>query len=154
MPETKSVGVKEMYKVFRRDNPNLNIPYMLYKEIIFTGNKLATEKVLRGKAVKLGPNIGEVRVVKVNRKFEVDDEGNLKGATVDLITTKALKEQGIDKKVYYTDPYYRWWWGKRNCSVFGKVIYKFRPTTGAGGTREKLKKVLKDPLNHSRFRPL
>jgi len=56
--------------------------------------------------------------------------------------------------VYFTDSqYFRFRWYKDKCRVKNKAVYRFDPTRGEKGNKEKLTKLIKeDDLAYLRFK--
>ena len=91
------------------------------------------EAVLEGQTFYPGHQLGRLKIKRVERNFEKK--------SVNYFETKKLKEQGIDKVVYWTDDHwFRWYWEKAICQVANKSVYKFTPTKG---NRKKLSDKLK-----------
>jgi len=133
----KSLGPIEMYKQFVVDNPDTDITYTLYKEVISMYNKKLVDVLLTGKEYNLRHNLGRVRIRKVQRNFDKP--------TINWGETNKLKAEGINQFVYYTDDHwFRWYWEKRKCSVKNKSVYQFKPTTGKSGNKRKLIELLQN----------
>jgi hypothetical protein len=66
------------------------------------------------------------------------------------------KETGEGTKwfIYYTDPWYcKYHWKKSKCKVANRTAYRFTPTRGIKGNKEKLTKLLKeDELAYLKFK--
>ena len=123
-------GAKDMYKFFVKKNPDTDVTYTLFKYIISKFNKKIVNKVLDG----------TISIRRIERNFDKK--------SVNYFETKRLKEQGIDKVVYYTDDHwFRWYWTKAKCQVPNKSVYKFSPTSGPNG----IKRALSNKLNQDEF---
>ena len=63
-------------------------------------------------------------------------------------------DTGVKWHIYYTDKdYLRYFWGKGKCKVPNKSVYKFIPTRGLKGNKEKLSLLLKeDDLAYLKFK--
>ena len=62
--------------------------------------------------------------------------------------------KGIKWHVYYTDSFYcRYYWNKGKCRIPNKSAYRFTPTRGLKGNKEKLINLLKtDELAYLKFK--
>ncbi len=133
-------GAKDMYKFFVKKNPDTDVTYTLFKYIISKFNKKIVNKVLDGKEFYMGHRLGTISIRRIERNFDKK--------SVNYFETKKLKEQGIDKVVYYTDDHwFRWYWTKAKCQVPNKSVYKFSPTSGPNG----IKRALSNKLNQDEF---
>lgn len=129
-------STKDSYRWFKKENPDTQITYSLYKHIISRFNKRVSEEILEGQVFNMGQRLGTIRIKKIPRTFNKP--------TIDWGETNRLKKQGIKQLVYYTDDYYyRWNWDKHRCLVKNKSVYTFAPTAGQKGNRKKLVQKLK-----------
>ena len=129
-------GAKDMFRYFEKKYPNTDVTYTLYKYIISKLNKKIVDRVLKGKEFYFGHRLGTISIKRVERNFDKK--------SVNYFETKKLKEQGIDKVVYYTDDHwFRWYWAKAKCQVPNKSVYKFSPTSGPNGIKRALSNKLK-----------
>lgn len=125
-----------MYKDYMRMNPESDVTYTLYKYTIAQFFKKAAKRILEGDVLYLGHKLGAIRIKKVPR--------NPGTKSIDWYETNKLKAQGINKHVYFTDPFwYRWYWDKRNAALKNKSVYKFSPTEGKNGNKKALPKKLR-----------
>ena len=126
-------GAKDMYKYFKKKYPDTEVTYTLYKYVISKFNHKVVDAILEGQTFYPGHQLGRLKIKRVERNFEKK--------SVNYFETKKLKEQGIDKVVYWTDDHwFRWYWEKAICQVANKSVYKFTPTKG---NRKKLSDKLK-----------
>lgn len=136
------LGAEHMYKEYKKNNPNTDITYPLYKTVLDLFNKKIADKILEGKSFNMGYKLGSIRIKKIERTPT--------NKVINWPETQALwEEQGYKKDfVYFTDKYYyRWNWEKRKCTVKNKSVYKFIPTSGKNGLKKKLAFKLKsDPF--------
>jgi hypothetical protein len=137
MAKTSDFTMKEVYDAFMEKYPKTDITYDLFMYITREFNLKLIGALLDGKTVKLGHNLGQLRVRRVQRNHE-------KPAVDWGATTIARKEhQNPDILVFFTDDYYyRFSWAK------GKVknisLYKWHPTKGM---RKRLVHLLQtDPI--------
>ena len=146
MYKIKNHTAVDIYKYYAKTNPGTDITYTQFKYILSLFNKKAIDQILQGRELNLHNRLGIIRIKKVKRNF------NKK--TVDWSETNKLKEQGINKFVFYTDDYwYRWAWEKRTCNIPNKSVYSFRSTGGDYGNRKKLTRLLKtDEFAHLNYK--
>lgn len=127
------LGAKDMYRAFKKNNPDTDITYPLYRAILESFNTKLTDRILDGIKFNLGHRLGNIYIKKIRRtpSSKVIDWNE---------TNKMWAEQGYkDGFVYYTDEYYyRWSWEKRKAQVKNKSVYKFEPTGGKLGIKRKL----------------
>ena len=73
------------------------LSYEKYKEVIFSFNKKIIENLIKtGKSYMLRSHLGFLSVVKYEKKFKLNENGNLKGA-VDWGQSNKLKKQILDR---------------------------------------------------------
>ena len=103
-------------------------------------------------------NISVKRVVRDNAKPTIDWGESNKYKNELLSQGKKLynkdTEEGVKWYIYYTDKnYLRYFWNKGKCKVPNKSVYKFVPTRGLKGNKEKLSLLLKeDDLAYLKFK--
>lgn len=141
----KSYTAEEMYKFYQHIYPNKDVPYLMFKYIISQYNKKSIDKILDGYTLKLGSNLGNIRIKKIERNFDKP--------VVNWEETNKLKKQGIKKLVYFTDKYYyRFYWEKKAAKIKNKSVYRFDPTGGRVGNKKKLVEFLKtDEFAETKF---
>ena len=107
-------------------------------------NKLATLSVARRSRDPRSPKIDWGESMKY--KKELQDEGT---ELYDSLTGKGQKWY-----VYFTDGYYcKYFWNKGKCRIPNKSAYRFTPTRGLKGNKEKLVNLLKsDDLAYLKFK--
>lgn len=131
-------GAKDMYKAYKKDNPNTDINYTYYRAVLESFSGLLAEALLNGEVFNMGQRLGTLRIKKIKR--------NPSHRTIDWNETlKMWKEQGKKEGlIYWTDEsYYRWAWDKRKALVKNKSAYRFDPTGGTKGLKKKLTERLR-----------
>ena len=117
--------------------------------------------ILKGNKVNLGNNLSSISIKRVERnnsKPTIDwGESNtykkeLLKKGVKLYDNKT--KEGTKWYIYYTDKdFYRYAWHKGKCKIPNKSVYKFVPTRGVKGNKEKLTTLLKqDDLAYLTFK--
>ena len=133
----------------------------LHREICADFNVMAVEYILTGGKFKMGSNLASISILRLERNNSspmIDwGESNkyreeLLAAGHELYDTNTGK--GKKWYIYYTDAEYcRFYWNKGKCRVPNKSVYKFVPTRGLKGNKEKLVELLKtDDLAYLKFK--
>tara|TARA_R110002051_G_scaffold321527_2_gene409442 strand:- start:2534 stop:3013 length:480 start_codon:yes stop_codon:yes gene_type:complete len=133
----------------------------LFKNICGDFNILIMDHILEGKEFNMGYNISTLSIVRMQRdprsprvdwsesnkyKKELTESGV---KLYDHITGEGTKWQ-----IYFTDEYYyKYYWRKSKCTVPNKSVYRFDPTRGMKGNKERLTRLLKeDDLAYLKFK--
>ena len=133
----------------------------LFKQICEEFNMLVIESILEGKEFSMGNNLSTISIRRIER--------NPSKPTIDWWESNKYKqellaegtelfdaetEKGKKWFIYYTDPWYcKYHWQKSKCKISNKSAYRFTPTRGIKGNKEKLTKLLKtDELAYLRFK--
>lgn len=134
---------------------NKEITKSLFKDICAEFNIEIIESILEGKEFNMKNNLSSLSIVRKERdprSPRVDWGESMK-------YKKELEAEGKDLKdikwhIYYTDDYYcRYYWKKGKCRIPNKSVYKFTPTRGLKGNKEKLINLLKsDDLAYLKFK--
>ena len=140
------------------DNP---VDEVSFKNICSDFNINIINYILDGGKFNMGSNLSSLSIVRIERnnsKPTIDwGESNqykkelmAKGVTLYDNMTK----EGTKWHIYYTDKdYYRYYWNKGRCKIPNKSVYKFIPTRGIKGNKEKLTNLLKeDDLAYLKFK--
>lgn len=153
--------ITDVYKSYQAKTNN-PIGKALFKEICETFNISMIENILlEGKSFNMKHNLSNISIRRIER--------NPASPTVDWWESNKYKqellaegtqlydsESGEGKKwfIYYTDPWYcKYHWEKSKCKVPNKTAYRFTPTRGIKGNKEKLTALLKqDDLAYLRFK--
>tara|TARA_R110000765_G_scaffold345237_1_gene435506 strand:- start:20 stop:496 length:477 start_codon:yes stop_codon:yes gene_type:complete len=140
---------------------DLEISKKLFRDICSTFNIESINYILEGGKFKLGSNLSTISIIRLSRnnskpminwgesnkyKQELLDEGKK------LYNHKT--GEGHKWYIYYTDEdYCRYYWNKGKCKITNKSVYRFTPTRGYKGNREKLTSLLKtDELAYLKFK--
>ena len=133
----------------------------IFKDICETFNIKIIDSLLDGKNFNMGSNLSTLSITKVERdprsprvdwgesnkyKEELLKEGK------ELYNSKT--EVGEKWHIYYTDKFYfKYYWIKGKCRIPNKSVYRFTPTRGLKGNKEKLTNLLKeDDLAYLKFK--
>ena len=117
--------------------------------------------VLEGKEFSMGNNLSTLSVRRIERnpsKPTIDWWESNKYKQELLAQGKELYNKETDEGekwfIYYTDPWYcKYHWQKSKCKLANKSAYRFTPTRGTKGNKEKLTALLKnDDLAYLRFK--
>ena len=127
------LGAKDMFRKYKKENPQTDVTYSYYRAVLESFSKLLAKELLNGAVFNMGQRLGTLRIKKIKRSPNA--------RTIDWNETlKMWEEQGEkDGFVYWTDDtYYRWAWDKRKALVKNKSAYRFDPTGGVKGLKKKL----------------
>lgn len=133
----------------------------LFKQLCEEFNMLVIDELLEGGEFNMGQNLSTLSIKRIARnpsKPTIDWWESNKYKTELLSESKELynKETGEGEKwfIYYTDPWYcKYHWKKSKCKVSNRTAYRFTPTRGVKGNKEKLTKLLKeDDLAYLKFK--
>lgn len=133
----------------------------LFRQICEEFNMLIVEGILDGAEFNLGSNLSTISIRRIERnpsKPTIDWWESNKYKQELLAQGKELFDVSTGKGekwfIYYTDPWYcKYHWQKSRCKISNKSAYRFTPTRGVKGNKEKLTKLLKDDdLAYLRFR--
>jgi len=143
-----------------KENYQKPVDLVLYNQICWELNQEVIDYLILGEGNKFYFNsrLGYISVYKFIREIKLKN-GKL-SAPPDWGKTRKLKAEGKLEKgkvVYITDNYYIGFkWVKEKCNVKGHNAYKFKSSRTNGiesvtGANNKLREVLKEPLNHFKF---
>tara|TARA_R110002012_G_scaffold148365_1_gene307148 strand:+ start:2066 stop:2548 length:483 start_codon:yes stop_codon:yes gene_type:complete len=133
----------------------------VFKEICEEFNMHVVNVILDGGEFSMGSNLSTLSIRRIERnpsKPTIDWWESNKYKQELIAQGKELynaeTEEGEKWFIYYTDPWYcKYHWQKSRCRIPNKTAYRFTPTRGAKGNKEKLTKLLKeDELAYLRFR--
>lgn len=152
--------ITNIYKSYEAETES-PLDKALFKEIVEKFNISIMEHILEGGVFNMKHNLSKLSIIRIER--------NPSAPTVDWVESNKYKkellaqgkelydaETGKGEKwfIYYTDPWYcRYYWEKSKCKIPNKTAYKFTPTRGLKGNKEKLTALLKsDDLAYLRFK--
>ena len=152
--------LEDIYKDFDMRS-DLEISKNIFRDICSDYNQSIIKSVLDGGIIDLGSNLATLSIARIKRnpsKPAIDwGESNkyreeVLAAGHELYDTNTGK--GKKWYIYYTDAEYcRFYWNKGKCRVPNKSVYKFVPTRGLKGNKEKLVELLKtDDLAYLKFK--
>ena len=153
-------GSREIYKFYKgiSDTP---VDYKTFKDIIVKFNCGIVDNLLEGGIFNMGNKLSTLsiwrrkrdpRTMRVNWQESLAYKEDLEKNNIKLYD----RETGEGEKwlIYLTDShYFRYRWHKDKCMVKNKTVYRFDPTRGEKGNKEKLTKLIKgDDLAYLRFK--
>lgn len=133
----------------------------LFKQICEEFNMHIVDYILEGGEFNMGSNLSTLSIRRIERnpsKPTIDWWESNKYKQELLADGKELFDASTGKGekwfIYYTDPWYcKYHWQKSRCKISNKSAYRFTPTRGLKGNKEKLTKLLKDDdLAYLRFK--
>ena len=143
--------IKDIHKDYLKhvEDP---IETRLFKQLCEEFNMQVIDIILDGKEFNMGSNMSSLSVMRIERnpsKPTIDWWESNKYKQELLSQGKELynaeTEKGEKWFIYYTDPWYcKYHWKKSKCKISNKSAYRFTPTRGIKGNKEKLTKLLKD----------
>jgi hypothetical protein len=152
--------LKDVYRDYCVDSES-PLSKDVFKSLCEEFNIMAIDYVLQGGILNLRNNLGYLSVRRIAR--------NPKNPTIDWAESNKYKQELIkngDKLfdpetgegtkwfIYYTDKWYcKFHWEKAKCTIPNKSAYRFSPSRGLKGNKEKLINLLKtDDLAYLRFK--
>jgi hypothetical protein len=152
--------LRDVYKSYAK-SVDAPIDKKLFTELCEQFNIEIIEHILEGGVFNMGSNLAYLSVRRIER--------NPRKPTVDWWESNRYKKElleegkklydsntgeGVQWLIYYTDPWYcKFHWEKHKCKIPNKTAYRFTPTRGIKGNKEKLSKLLKeDDLAYLRFK--
>jgi len=140
---------------------DLEIPKALFRDVCTSYNHEIVESILDGGTIDLGNNLSSLSIARIERnpsKPAIDwgESNKYKEELISEGHELYNQDTGKGKKwhIYYTDlEYCRFYWNKGKCRIPNKSVYKFVPTRGIKGNKEKLVEMLKtDDLAYLKFK--
>ena len=153
-------GITDIYNSYTETYSD-EMPKDLFRSICSEFNISIIDYLLEGNKFDMGSNMSSLSVVRVDRdprspkvdwgeslkyRKELEADGS---ELYDSLTGKGEKWH-----IYYTDNFYcKYYWKKGKCRIPNKSVYKFTPTRGLKGNKEKLTNMLKlDDLAYLKFK--
>ena len=143
--------IKDIYAFYKEEVSN-PLNKKLFKELCEQFNLDIVEVLLEGKIFTMGSNMSNLSIRRIER--------NPRKPTIDWWESNKYKQEllakgeklydnntgeGVKWFIYYTDPWYcKFHWEKHRCKIPNKTAYRFTPTRGVKGNKEKLIKLLKE----------
>lgn len=132
-------GIKDYYKYFKENNPDLNIDYKTYTNIIYDFNKEIVDMVINDNLEYNIPYIGSTLSIRKDKRVPKIVNGKLYNtAPVDWKATKELwtdDEDAMSKKLlvrhlnHHTSKYvFRIYFKKYNLYFKNKQLFSFKAT--------------------------
>ena len=132
-----------------------------FKKICEEFNIEIIESILEGDTFDMGNNLSTLSVRRVDRDprtprvdwgESIKYRKELESDGVELYNVSTGK--GEKWYIYYTDKFYcKYYWKKGKCRIPNKSVYRFTPTRGLKGNKEKLINILKtDDLAYLKFK--
>ena len=132
-----------------------------FKKICEEFNIEIIESILEGDTFDMGNNLSTLSVRRVDRDprtprvdwgESIKYRKELESDGVELYNVSTGK--GEKWYIYYTDKFYcKYYWKKGKCRIPNKSVYRFTPTRGLKGNKEKLINLLKtDDLAYLKFK--
>jgi hypothetical protein len=132
-----------------------------YRNICSEFNILVIDYILEGGKFNMKNNLSTLSILRLDRnnsnpKINWGESNKYKKELLsngDKLYNSETGE-GVKWYIYYTDEEYcRYYWNKSKCRVINKSAYKFIPTRGLKGNKEKLTNLLKeDDLAYLKFK--
>jgi len=152
--------ITDIHKDYKK-NVDKPIETRLFKQICEEFNIEVINMILDGKEFSMGNNMSTLSIRRIER--------NPSKPTIDWWESNKYKQELITEGkqlydadtgegekwfIYYTDPWYcKYHWQKSRCKISNKTAYRFTPTRGTKGNKEKLTALLKnDDLAYLRFK--
>lgn len=153
-------SLKEIYKSYCVDSDS-PLSKEVFKSLCEEFNMMVVDFILEGGVLNLRNNLGYMSIRRIER--------NPSSPTIDWWESNKYKQEllkegkklydaetGEGEKwfIYYTDKWYcKFHWEKSKCKIPNKTAYRFTPSRGLKGNKEKLISLLKsDDLAYLRFK--
>ena len=151
--------IGHIYEDYKKENEDIG--KALFKDICSEFNIHIIEEILEGGEFNMGNNLSTLSIKRVDRdprspRVDWAESNKYKNELMEASTPLYDHKTGSGTKwhVYYTDEYYcKYYWKKGKCRVPNKSVYRFTPTRGLKGNKEKLIHMLKsDELAYLKFK--
>ena len=153
-------NIKDIYEYFDSTS-TIEVDKITFKSICSDFNMMIINYILDGGKFNMGNNLSYLSILRIDRnnaKPAIDwgESNKYKKELIEEGKELYNSNTGEGEKwhIYYTDSEYcRYYWNKSGCKVQNKSVYKFIPTRGLKGNKEKLTTVLKeDDLAYLKFK--
>lgn len=142
-----SKNSKDIYEYFKKNNPDTKLTKAEFKLILERLMLDISDRIIDGGILKMGNNLGDIKIKKVKRVLKFNKDGKVSNPPIDWKATNELKKKGINRWVFYDQPFYlKWAWVKRygKCKVPNQSVYSFKATSNSKmnlGNKGKLAKA-------------
>mgnify|MGYP003673258883 CR=1 FL=1 len=149
----------DIYKSYIKENGYID--KKIFSDICHTFNVGIIEYILSGKEFNMGNNLSTLSIIRRDRdpRSPRIDWGESNKYKKELLEAgealyDSITELGTKWYVYHTDEFYcKYYWRKGKCKIQNKSVYRFDPTRGVKGNKEKLISLLKeDELSYLKFK--
>tara|TARA_R110002012_G_scaffold86022_2_gene214172 strand:- start:664 stop:1134 length:471 start_codon:yes stop_codon:yes gene_type:complete len=149
----------DIYKSYIKENGYID--KKIFSDICHTFNVGIMEYILSGKEFNMGNNLSTLSIIRRDRdpRSPRIDWGESNKYKKELLEAgealyDSITELGTKWYVYHTDEFYcKYYWRKGKCKIQNKSVYRFDPTRGVKGNKEKLISLLKeDELSYLKFK--
>ena len=153
-------NINNIYNNYTKEY-NDSVDKNTFKKICEEFNIEIIESILEGETFDMGNNLSTLSVRRVDRDprtprvdwgESIKYRKELESSGVDLYNSST--GEGEKWYIYYTDKFYcKYYWKKGKCRIPNKSVYRFTPTRGLKGNKEKLINILKtDDLAYLKFK--
>lgn len=151
MNKTKSRTISHAHLLYVEEGGTLSAS--TFRTICSRFNILAMDRILEGEVLHMGHGLSNLRIVKVKtnfRKPKIDwhESNKLRDKLIKEGKTpydKKNNPDGVKWFVYFLNEWFcKFHWSKKYCVVPNQRVYRFEPSRGAKGNKEKLIKLLKE----------
>ena len=152
-------GINDIYNEYI--NSKEEVDEVLFKSICKDFNINIMDYILDGKEFNMGSNLSTISIIRLprnnsNPRIDWGESNKYKKELINKGEELFNKNTGEGNKwyIYFTDnEYCRFYWKKSKCRVPNKSAYKFTPTRGEKGNKEKLINLLRiDELAYLKFK--
>lgn len=150
---------KDIYNSYIEENEHID--KSIFTDICHIFNIEIMDYILEGKKFNMGNNLSTISIIRRDRdprspRIDWGESNKYKQELIDSgeTTYDNITELGTKWFIYYTDEFYcKYYWNKGRCKVTNKSVYRFDPTRGLKGNKDKLIALLKkDDLAYLKFK--
>jgi len=137
------------------------VSYRIFKNVISEFNEKIIEYVIDGGIFTMWHGLSTLSITRRKRdprskRIDWGASNKLKQEILDSGNKLFDKETGEGEEwlIFYTnESYLRWRWHKEKCRIQNRSVYRFDPTRGVNGNKEKLlEAMLKDDMAYLKFK--